>query len=53
VSDGTNALWADRVVTEQQTGDAVAEGSVKASYRQAGSAEEAGAMCGGTCEFEA
>jgi len=40
VSDGTNVLWADRVVTEQQTGDAVAEGSVKASYRQAGSAEE-------------
>jgi lipopolysaccharide export system protein LptA len=40
VSDGTNVLWADRVVTEQQTGDAVAEGSVKASYRQIGSAEE-------------
>jgi len=40
VSDGTNVLWADRVVMEQQTGDAVAEGSVKASYRQAGSAEE-------------
>ena len=33
-------LWADRVVTEQQTGDATADGSVKASYGQAGSAEE-------------
>jgi lipopolysaccharide export system protein LptA len=32
-------LWADRVVIEQQTGDAVAEGPVKASYEQAGSAE--------------
>jgi lipopolysaccharide export system protein LptA len=40
VGDGTSVLWADRVVTEQQTGDAVADGSVKASYRQAGSAEE-------------
>jgi lipopolysaccharide export system protein LptA len=27
-------LWADRVVVEQKTGDASAEGSVKASYRQ-------------------
>ena len=26
VSDGTSVLWADRVVTEQQTGDATAEG---------------------------
>jgi len=40
VSDGTSVLWADRVVTEQQTGDAAADGSVKATYRQAGSAEE-------------
>jgi lipopolysaccharide export system protein LptA len=40
VSDGTSVLWADRVVTEQQTGDASADGSVKASYRQVGSAEE-------------
>lgn len=38
VSDGTNVLWADQV-TEQQTGDATAEGSVKASYGQAGSAD--------------
>ncbi|MGH9595901.1 MAG: LptA/OstA family protein [Edaphobacter sp.] len=40
VSDGTNVLWADRVVTEQQTGDATADGSVKASYGQAGSSDE-------------
>jgi lipopolysaccharide export system protein LptA len=40
VSDGTSVLWADRVVTEQQTGDASADGSVKASYGQVGSAEE-------------
>ena len=40
VSDGTSVLWADRVVTEQQTGDAIADGSVKASYGQVGSAEE-------------
>jgi lipopolysaccharide export system protein LptA len=40
VSDGTSVLWADRVVTEQQTGDATADGSVKASYGQAGSTDE-------------
>jgi lipopolysaccharide export system protein LptA len=40
VSDGANVLWADRVVTEQQSGDATADGSVKASYIQAGSSEE-------------
>jgi lipopolysaccharide export system protein LptA len=39
VSDGTSVLWADRVVTEQQTGDATADGSVKASYGQPGNAE--------------
>lgn len=33
-SDGT--LWADRVVTDQKTGDTQANGSVKASYRQGG-----------------
>jgi lipopolysaccharide export system protein LptA len=32
-------LWADRVVIEQQTGDAVAGGPVKASYEQPGNAE--------------
>jgi lipopolysaccharide export system protein LptA len=40
VSNGTSVLWADRVAMEQQTGDAAADGSVKASYGQAGSAEE-------------
>ena len=40
VSDGTNVLWADRVVTEQQSGDATADGSVKASYAQPGTARE-------------
>jgi lipopolysaccharide export system protein LptA len=40
VSDGTSVLWADRVVSEQQSGNATADGSVKASYGQAGSAEE-------------
>ncbi len=40
VSDGTSVLWADRVVTEQQTGDATADGSVKASYGQPGSTDE-------------
>ena len=32
-------LWADRVVIEQPTGDAVADGPVKASYEQPGNAE--------------
>ena len=40
LSDGTSVLWADRVVMEQQTGDASADGSVKASYGQVGSTEE-------------
>jgi lipopolysaccharide export system protein LptA len=40
VSDGTSVLWADRLVTEQQTGDATADGSVKASYGQPGSTDE-------------
>jgi lipopolysaccharide export system protein LptA len=40
VSNGTSVLWADRVTMEQQTGDAAADGAVKASYGQAGSAEE-------------
>jgi lipopolysaccharide export system protein LptA len=39
VSDGTNVLWADRV-TEQGNGDATADGSVKASYGETGSADE-------------
>jgi lipopolysaccharide export system protein LptA len=40
VDDGSSVLWADRVVTEQQSGDATAEGSVKVSYGQTGSADE-------------
>ncbi|WP_433985018.1 LptA/OstA family protein [Tunturiibacter empetritectus] len=40
VSNGTSVLWADRVVTEQQTGDATADGSVKASFSQVGSEGE-------------
>jgi lipopolysaccharide export system protein LptA len=40
LSNGTSVLWADRVVTEQQTGDATADGSVKVTYGQVGSAQE-------------
>ena len=40
VSDGTSVLWADQVVMEQESGDAAADGSVKASYGQPGSTEE-------------
>jgi lipopolysaccharide export system protein LptA len=34
VSDAGSVLWADKMSMEQQTGDGVAEGSVKASYVQ-------------------
>jgi len=40
VNDGTSVLWADRVVTEQQTGDSTADGAVKVSYKQPGSTDE-------------
>ena len=40
VNNGTNVIWADRVVSEQQSGDATADGSVKASYRQTGGTDE-------------
>ncbi|HXC96647.1 MAG TPA: LptA/OstA family protein [Edaphobacter sp.] len=40
INDGASVLWADRVVMEQQSGDATAEGSVKASYRQSGSSDD-------------
>lgn len=40
MSNGTSVLWADRVVMEQPSGDAAAEGSVKASYGQAGGTDE-------------
>ncbi|HEY2039101.1 MAG TPA: hypothetical protein VGG95_05520, partial [Edaphobacter sp.] len=33
------SLWANRVVTEQKTGDLIADGAVKASYRQGGQGE--------------
>jgi lipopolysaccharide export system protein LptA len=36
VSDAGNTVWADRMVMQQQTGDAVAEGGVRASYLQLG-----------------
>lgn len=39
VDDGSSVLWADRVVTEQATEDATADGSVKVSYRQVGSTD--------------
>ncbi|CAN5477111.1 hypothetical protein BH10ACI4_BH10ACI4_17360 [soil metagenome] len=41
VSDGDSNVSADRVVMEQQTGDAVADGAVKASYSQPGQASQA------------
>jgi lipopolysaccharide export system protein LptA len=41
LSDAGSVMWADRVVMEQQTGDAAADGGVKASYQQAGSAGDA------------
>ena len=40
VSNGTSVLWADRVIMQQPSGDGAAEGSVKASYGQAGSTDE-------------
>ncbi|MDQ2835066.1 MAG: hypothetical protein M3Y50_15255 [Acidobacteriota bacterium] len=40
VSDGESVLRADRVVSEQQSGDVAADGSVKVAYTQGGSAAE-------------
>jgi lipopolysaccharide export system protein LptA len=40
VSDGASVLWADQVVMEQESGDATADGSVKASYGQPESTQE-------------
>ena len=37
VSEAGSVLWADKMMMEQQSGDGVAEGSVKASYVQANS----------------
>ena len=59
VSDGTSVLWADRVVMEQETGDAAADGSVKASYLQPKDSDAknasrgAGACAGGAGGVEA
>jgi lipopolysaccharide export system protein LptA len=39
MSDATGTMWADKVSVEQQTGDAVAEGGVKASYKRPGDVE--------------
>ncbi len=39
MTDTDSALWADRVVLEQDSGDAVADGSVKMTYAQSNSAE--------------
>jgi len=52
VNDGANVLWADRVVNEQQTGDARADGSVKASYRQTGSSDEPVHVLAARAEFK-
>lgn len=40
ISDATSTVWADRVVAEQVSGDATADGSVKASYSQGSAAQE-------------
>jgi lipopolysaccharide export system protein LptA len=52
VTDGTSVLWADRVVAEQQSGDATADGSVKASYGQQGSAGEPVHVLAGRAEMK-
>jgi lipopolysaccharide export system protein LptA len=43
VSDAGSVLWADKMTMEQQSGDGVAEGSVKASYVQANSGAQGAA----------
>jgi len=52
VSDGTSVVWADRVVTDQQTGDATADGSVKASYGQSGSTDEPAHVMASSAELK-
>lgn len=39
MNDAASGLWAERVVMEQDSGDATADGGVKVSYLQQGSAE--------------
>ncbi|WP_213806904.1 LptA/OstA family protein [Granulicella sp. dw_53] len=46
VSDTGSVIWADRVVMDQQTGDAAADGSVKATYQQAEQAGQPAAAAG-------
>ena len=41
MANAGGTLWAERVVMEQRTGDAAADGSVKASYRQGAAQAEA------------
>lgn len=41
VSDAGSVLWADRVVTNQKSGDATADGSVKVSYSESQGAKGA------------
>ncbi|RSL15849.1 lipopolysaccharide export system protein LptA [Edaphobacter aggregans] len=43
VSDAGSVLWADKMMMEQQSGDGVAEGSVKASYVQPNSVAQGAA----------
>jgi lipopolysaccharide export system protein LptA len=40
LTDAGSVLWADRVVMEQQTGDAEADGAVKVSYKVSGNGSE-------------
>jgi lipopolysaccharide export system protein LptA len=50
VTNAGSVLWADRVVAQQQTGDATAEGSVKASYLQAKAGESKGGQASAAAE---
>lgn len=52
VASGGSSLWADRVVTEQQTGDATADGSVKASYKLPGGGDEPVHVLAGRAELK-
>ncbi len=52
VDDGLSMLWADRVVTEQATGDSTADGGVKASYTKLGSGDEPVHVLASRAEFK-
>ncbi len=45
VTDAGSVLWADRVAMEQKTGDAEADGAVKASYKLVWEREASQCMC--------